>query len=109
MFKKSDGKIAIYDMLIDFNLALIEIAKVTAYGNQIPGRTPGSWWVVTEFEREYNNAKARHMMAGMFDQFDNESKLYHLAHDIWNGLALLQKKLEDKERAIANSGTDGGV
>ena len=109
MLKKSDGKIAIYDMLVDFNLALIEIAKVTTYDNQIPGRAPGSWRAVAEFEREYNNAKARHMMAGMLDQFDNESKLYHLAHDIWNGLALLQKKLEDKERAIANSGTDGGV
>jgi len=93
--KKAKAPIA--DMLKDFHLAIERVALVTRYGNSQPGRSPGSWREVPDFENEYRNAKARHAIGGLVEDNDRESGIEHLAHDAWNALALLQFKLEKRE------------
>jgi hypothetical protein len=89
-------KVPVGDMLVDFRLALIEVARVTALGNAKYGE-PGSWRSVPDFERVYFNAKARHAISALVEPEDEESGLPHLAHEAWNALALLQHRLEAEE------------
>lgn len=94
-------KVPLADMLSDFHLALTEVARVTANGCQKHGEL-GGWRKVDGFQRSYQNKKARHAIDGLLKDLDDESGLYCLAHEVWNGLALLQDKLEkaggDKRR-----------
>lgn len=100
--KKAKAPIA--DMLKDFHLAIERVALVTRYGNSQPGRSPGSWRDVPDFENEYRNAKARHAIGGLVEDNDRESGIEHLAHDAWNALALLQFKLEKRGESTGPGG-----
>jgi hypothetical protein len=99
--KSTPEKVPLADMLSDFHLALIEVARVTAHGCDKYGEL-GGWRQVEGFQRSYQNKKARHAIDGLLKDLDDESGLYCLAHEVWNGLALLQDKLEkaggDKRR-----------
>jgi hypothetical protein len=80
-------------MMLDFHLALVELAKVTDHGCRTHGPL-GGWRSIPDFQPKYQNAKARHALAGLIQDLDDESGLHHLAHEAWNALALLQYKIE---------------
>lgn len=104
--KEKNSKPPLADMMTDFNLALTEVSRVTAFGCTKHGRL-GGWRDTLDFERTYQNAKARHALCAMVEQIDEESGLYHLAHEAWNALALLQAKMEYLKGKTVKSGGDG--
>jgi hypothetical protein len=75
----------------NFNLALLEVAKVGTFGAL--KYTPNGWRQVTNGHSRYRSAAYRHLLAGQFRDLD--SGLPHLAHTAWNALAALQLKLTE--------------
>lgn len=94
--KYDDGKIQLGIIFEDFPLALQELGAVSTYGALKYERS--SWKTVPNREARYSDAKARHVVSEGINDFDEESELYHLAHEAWNCLALLQLKLEKMEK-----------
>jgi len=101
--KQSEAKPPLADMMQDFHLALLEVAKVTRMGNLKHGSL-GSWRTVPDFKRVYMNANARHAMSALIESADGESGLSHRAHEAWNCLALLQWELEGGAEVDGESG-----
>ena len=92
--KLDDGKVKVNLMLMDFSLALMEVAKVTTHGAD---KYCASGWVdVPDGTERYADAKARHMLKGYTATYD-ESGLAHAAMEAWNCLAVLELKLREKE------------
>lgn len=78
--------------------ALLRVADVLTFGAQ--KYEAHSWKGVENGEERYNDAKLRHMFAdALGDNRDAESQIEHLAHEICNGLFLLEKFLIAKENA----------
>lgn len=96
MKTKLANKVPLATMFSDFPLALAAVAEVTEFGNK--KYTPKSWVGLDNFVENYQNAKARHAIAGLVDPHgkDSESGLLHLAHEAWNVLALLEHQLRVK-------------
>ena len=93
--KKYDAGKLLADILFsDFPDALKEVMAVATYGAYKYERA--SWKKVKDAEVRYADAKARHYLASKKEDFDDESRLYHLAHEAWCALALLQLKMEQK-------------
>lgn len=90
--KYDDGKIKMGILFEDFPLALMELGAVCTYGDLKYERS--SWKSVSNAKTRYSDAKARHIIAQGVELVDEESRLYHLAHEAWNCLALLQLELE---------------
>lgn len=86
-FKFDQGKIQA-GVLVDFRLALTEVAKVGTFGAEKYARN--SWRKVENGKQRYYDALWRHLLAG--DGKDDESGLDHLAHLAWNILAVLELK-----------------
>lgn len=94
--KYDDGKIKAAILIEDFALALKEVAAVSTYGDL--KYTRSSWKTVPDCEIRYKDAKMRHVIEEGISDKDDESELYHLAHEAWNCLALLQLKLESVDK-----------
>ncbi|AHB12119.1 hypothetical protein Paz_22 [Xylella phage Paz] len=78
--------------------ALLRVADVLTFGAQ--KYEAHSWRTVENGEERYDDAKLRHMFAdALGEQADRESSIEHLAHEICNGLFLLEKLLIEKENA----------
>ena len=92
--KYDNGKLQSNILFEDFPLALREVAAVATYGAVKYERS--SWKGVPNCEVRYGDAKARHVIEQGIGEFDEESELYHLAHEAWNCFALLQLKLEEQ-------------
>ena len=75
-------------MLGGFSKALLAVAEVTTYGAN--KYSPNGWTEVSDPITRYADAKARHMMQGYTETYDQESGLYHAAHEAWNALAVLE-------------------
>ncbi len=90
--KYDDGKLKAGILFEDFPLALQELVAVCTYGELKYERS--SWKTVPDAKTRYSDAKARHILAQGIELLDEESRLYHLAHEAWNCLALLQLELE---------------
>lgn len=90
--KYDDGKLKAAILIEDFPLALKEVAAVATYGDLKYKRS--SWRTVPDCEVRYKDAKMRHVIEEGITEKDDESELYHLAHEAWNCLALLQLALE---------------
>jgi hypothetical protein len=78
---------------------ILELAKVYQFGS---GKySPNNWRKGMPWSKVYS-AMMRHALKFWGgEDLDNESKLHHLAHVIWNGVALLeytrtQKKYDDR-------------
>lgn len=95
---KLDGGKLRADLLDDFHLALIEIAKVCTYG--VGKYSENGWLEVPDGVKRYRAAAARHRLAAKTEEFDPESGLRHRAHEAWNVLAALHLSL------LAERGTD---
>lgn len=85
--KYDKGKPRIAEMVQDFRLAIIEVAKVWAFGADKYSK--GNWRYVENGENRYTNAMLRHLCAEMDNDTDSESELLHAAHVAWNALARL--------------------
>lgn len=89
-FKYDDGKLLAAIPFEDFPLGLTELIKVSTMGAKKYNRS--SWTQVPNAEERYRDAMARHFIASFQENKDQESGLDHLAHLIWNALALMQLK-----------------
>lgn len=91
-----DTKPPVGRVLHDFAEALIEVAKVTAFGET--KHEPGSW--KKESVATHSNAMMRHYLAegpysfGCVPEKDSESSLLHATHVAWRALARLQRILD---------------
>ena len=80
-----------------FPRALLEVAKVSQMGYDKYGAW-GGWLKVPEAGDRYEDAKARHLLYRAMGQLtDDESDLFHQAHEAWNALATLELMLMEKE------------
>lgn len=95
--KLDAGKLRADLMLDGFPRALIAVAEVATYG--AAKYTEHGWVDVPDGETRYRAAGDRHRLARSIDGVDDDSGLYHLAHEAWNRLAELELML----RAIENA------
>lgn len=78
-------------LLLDFGLALQEVARVCTFGARKYSRQ--GWLHVDDGPRRYRDAGVRHQLAGNLEDKDEESNLLHLSHQAWNVLAELELRL----------------
>jgi hypothetical protein len=79
-----------------FPRALIEVAKVAGYGEK--KYTRGGWISVEDGINRYLAAAGRHELKRYIEgEYDiSDSNLWHLAHQAWNIMAVLELKLREK-------------
>ena len=82
-------------MLSGFSRALLAVAEVTTYGAN--KYAPKGWEKVKDPIARFSQAKARHMMQGYTEKYDQESNLRHAAHEAWNALAVLEFIIRGEE------------
>jgi len=83
-FKADSGK-PLAGCIKEFNLALMEVIKVSTFGAQKYER--GSWKKVPDGRQRYEDALFRHLLQ---DGIDEESGLPHSSHALWNLMAIIQ-------------------
>lgn len=79
-------------LLLDFSLAIREVAKVCTYGAK--KYSVGGWQHVEDGIHRYDAALLRHFFT-TDEPFDAESELLHRAHVAWNALASLELLLRE--------------
>ncbi len=82
------------NLLKDFSLALTAIAEVATFGANKYSK--GGWQFVEDGISRYADAGVRHWLKENSEEFDQDSKLRHIAHRAWNVLAELELILRDK-------------
>ncbi len=92
--KKFDQEKPIAGALGDFDLALMELAKLLTFGAKKYERS--SWLNVLNASTRYNDALWRHLLQ---QGLDEETGLGHDVAVVFNALALLQLRLMDKTEA----------
>jgi hypothetical protein len=85
------------ELLLDFGLALVEVARVSTYGAKKYSRR--GWLKVEDGQRRYTSAMLRHLIAGRYKAIDDESGLLHQAQVAWNALARLELMLRESNCA----------
>lgn len=93
--KLDQGKVRA-GLLLDFSLALNEVAKVLTYGAE--KYTPHGWQSVPGAVERYRDAGWRHRLAERNEQLDPDSGLLHKAHEAWNILAELEMMLREENK-----------
>lgn len=95
--KFDEGKAPVTQFLRQFPLAIECLAKLSEYGHKQYGEAEDdaawdNWKKVPNALFRYEQARGRHLIEknGEID----ESGFYHVAHDAWDALAVLQLKLE---------------
>lgn len=86
--KLDSGKVKA-GVLAEFHLALLKVGEVGTFGADKYAR--GGWKEVDNGLERYWDAMWRHLLTIGNDE---ESGLPHLAHFVWNALAVLQLELE---------------
>jgi len=104
-FKTDKGKVKA-GVLGEFKKALMEVAKVGTMGIEFKGYARGSWRDVPDARERYYDAFWRHILAEEEDINTEDDNVYHIAQVIWNGLALLEFMLEDKNAKGIQSSVD---
>lgn len=89
--KLDAGKPRVSLVLLGFQDALIEVAKVGTMGAN--KYTDNGWLSVPQGRERYSDALLRHFLTP--EEWDKESKLLHAAHTAWNALAVLQLQLNE--------------
>ncbi len=88
------------DVYLEFPLAMMELARVTAYG--AGKHAPRGWQTFDpEYGIRYHASKmGRHLLDGETKGFENEADggLLHPAQATWNALAWLENILRQRER-----------
>jgi hypothetical protein len=86
---KLDASKPMLSLLIDFRLALTEVAKVGTFGARKYSR--GGWQHVDDGVNRYTDAMLRHLLAA--SDIDADSGMIHDAQVAWNALARLELRL----------------
>jgi hypothetical protein len=93
--KLDDGKNRVGGFMRDFPRALLRVSEVwTAGANKY---TSSGWETVPDKATRYTDAKCRHLLKGFIEENDPDSEMEHLAHEVWNGLLLLETLLREKD------------
>ena len=80
-----------------FARALWHVGLVGTYGAN--KYTDNGWISVADGINRYSDAGLRHYLRRMMgEEYDEESKLLHLAHEAWNALAQLELYLREQEK-----------
>lgn len=99
------GKIRMELVDQGFPLALLELAKVMTWANSNKGYKDHDWKNIPNAENAFKGAAARHRVKfdaqrsfgnEMLDCTDEESGIIHLAHELFNTMALLELALAGK-------------
>jgi hypothetical protein len=100
--KFDDGKIQADLLLDDFPMALMAVAEVATFGAE--KYTRHGWITVPDARQRYKAALMRHLLAT--EKYDDESDLTHLAHALWNLMAIveLEEREQDGYRFVSQSG-----
>lgn len=85
---KLDSGKQLAGVLLDFSRALEKVADVGTFGAN--KYTRGGWQSVPDGERRYTDAMVRHLLKMQRESIDPDSGLTHLAHFVWNALAVLE-------------------
>ena len=97
--KYDDGKPRLGEMVQDFAIPLLEVAKAWEYGaNKYKER---NWRKIKDGKTRYTNALLRHLLAEEERLVDEESSILHAAHVAWNALARLWFIIEDLNKVEA--------
>lgn len=94
--KHDQGKPRLAEMIIDFKEPLLELCKVWEFGAGKYGKS--NWKEVENGETRYINALIRHLLASIENAYDDESKLLHCSHLLFNAMAytyFIKRRLED--------------
>ena len=94
--KLDAGKPRVGLMLRGFSLALMEVAKVTTVGAE--KYSPNGWMEVPDGIDRYDDAKARHMLEGATETYDDDTGTLHMAQEAWNALAKLELCLRKQKK-----------
>lgn len=102
--KFDSGKPRVHLLLSDFNLAMLEIAKVATFG--AAKYADRNWREVENGYERYSDAEMRHYLADSYEggEIDPESGYLHAAHKAWNAIATLQIILERKKEKENGNG-----
>lgn len=79
---------------LSFGRALLQISDVTTFGAN--KYTPDGWREVPNAKERYMDAAFRHLLKMQSEPLDGESELPHLAHAVWNFLAVMELSLADE-------------
>ena len=100
--KDDVGKPPVDLLYSSFPRALLELARVAGDGAE--KYTKDGWVNVEDGEYRYANAAGRHALKRWVDgEKDLESGHWHLAHQAWNILAVLELGLRNEETASKTS------
>lgn len=78
-----------------FPRALLEVSKVSGHGAE--QYVWGGWFQVPEGETRYRDALGRHILEEQIREYDQKSRMLHMAHIAWNALAVLELMLVARE------------
>lgn len=93
--KYDDGKPRLGEMVQDFAIPLLEVAKAWEYGaDKYEER---NWRKIKDGKTRYTNALLRHLLAEEERLVDEESSILHAAHVAWNALARLWFILQEQK------------
>lgn len=96
--KYDDKKPRLAEMLLDMREPLLELCKVWEYGAS--KYTPDNWKRVPDAKTRYTNAMLRHLLAEEESLIDDESKLLHASHIVFNALARLYFILQEQNDVV---------
>ena len=102
--KYDTGKPRVGHLLDIFARSMLEIAKCNDHG--MTKYDDLNWRTVPDGIRRFRDAKARHMLAASLETHDEETGLLHDAQEIWNALARLELKLEEKHHGQGQNHED---
>jgi len=97
--KYDAGKPMVNLVIEGFPRALLEVAKVATFGAE--KYEPGNWQYVQDGVNRYQHAAGRHQLKRCSGEvLDDESGLYHEAHEIWSRLAAFELRLREQENIV---------
>lgn len=86
--KLDAGKPRVGLVMGGFAKALTEVAKVGTFG--IGKYSENGWRQVDSGAERYTDAAFRHLLQSSSEALDQESGISHLAHAVWNLLAVIE-------------------
>jgi len=96
--KLDAGKNRLALVLGEFSRAIWEVGEVGTYG--AVKYTPRGWLEVPNREERYFDAALRHIFRDLQGEtLDPETRLSHIAHAVWDLLAVLEVRLREDERS----------
>jgi hypothetical protein len=91
--KNDKDKPLVADFLLDFAPEIMEVARIWEFGAKKYSKS--NWKKVENGKERYMNALVRHILQSESEEFDEESGMSHIAHAVFNALAVLHFEMEE--------------